>query len=281
MEDNSEPVRVLPIRLSSKHVPDIHIHQFPLLTRPLQAPPSAVLCGKRIVTRMKPAVGRIEIHVPVDPRPEVWNVERAKELGAARSEDDREKNQGSNEKEKDGDPRLSELRLRSEQIPQQGSHFLGVVRNGELHLHRISETHQFRPTLTYLDFLSRKNKRRNGYDSDSDEGPPPDPDEPAPMAILKKEKDKKATGDVREVQVSARKLEDKGGPQGQGGLTAARREMLHLIRTEEDEGWQDIGFYDVTTIESGDSFEGLFSQNQEVLECKTDMTAFLNDIQGL
>lgn len=117
---------------------------------------------------------------------------------------------------------------------------------GELHLHPVSETHQFRPTLTYLDFLSQKNRRRGGMgsDSDSDDGPPPDPDDPTPVAPTKKEK--KASGEAKEVQVSARKADDKGGMQPfQGGLSTVRREMLQAIRAEEDESWEDLHYNDV------------------------------------
>jgi DNA-directed RNA polymerase-3 subunit RPC5 len=126
-----ELVNVLPIHYSNGHVPKIQIHQFPLLTRPLQAPPSAILSGKPISARIKPNVRRLEVHVPVDSRPEVWNIERTKELGAARAEDDREKNQESKGKEREGEePRLSEIRMRSEEIPQRGVHMLGIVRAG-------------------------------------------------------------------------------------------------------------------------------------------------------
>ena len=117
---------------------------------------------------------------------------------------------------------------------------------GKLYLHPISQTHQFRPTLTYLDILSRKNKRSRGgdSDSDSDDGPPPDPDEIAPAVPLKKEK--KAAGEAKEVHVSARKSDDQSGLGGQGSLSAVRREMLHIIRVEEEEQWESLAFCNVT-----------------------------------
>lgn len=124
---------------------------------------------------------------------------------------------------------------------------LGIT--GQLHLHPVSEMHQLRPSLTYLDVLSRKNKRRTGggggSESDTDDGPPPDPDEPVPPPPSIK-KEKKVTGEAREVQVSARKAsDDKGGVQPlQGGLSTVRREMLLAIRAEEDEPWEDLDFCD-------------------------------------
>ncbi|KAG5349884.1 hypothetical protein C0989_001423 [Termitomyces sp. Mn162] len=261
---DDELISLLPICYSTAQSPNIHMHQFPLLTRPLQVPPSAVLSGKRITARIKHQVRKLELHLPADTRSEVWNVDRSKELGAARAEDDREKNQETKGKERSGEePRLSEVRMQSEEVPQKGTYMLGIVRDGEyrllvesvfliapcnsgqLYLHPISQTHQFRPTLTYLDMLSRKNKRnRSGDDSDSDDGPPPDPDEPAPVMLPKKEK--QSSGESREVQVIARKTEDKGSGQIQGGLSVVRREMLQAIRVEEDEEWENLQFYDIT-----------------------------------
>jgi len=269
--------------LSNTLAPNVQLHQFPLLNRPLEVPPSAALSGKRIRARLKPNTKRLEVHVPVDTRPEVWNSDKSKELGAGRLEDDKEKNQDVGRvKLKDGEePRLSEIRLQSEQIPHTGAYMLGIVRDGHLHLHPISETHQLRPTLTYLDVLSRRSRRSRGggSDSDSDDGPPPDPDEPAPVPAPKKEK--KAAGEAKEIQVAARKSEDKGGQNLQGGLSAVRREMLLAIRAEEDEAWEDLDYHGGEAAESGEAYEAVFSQNVEELDSKSNVTTFIKNIRGL
>ena len=128
-------ISTLPIHISSSLLPGLQIYQFPLLTRPLQVPPSAAQSGKKIRARMKPKTGRLEIHVPVDTRQEVWNKERSKELGRARTEDDAEKGHGDKGKQKETDDyRLSEIRLQSERIPDRGTYMLGVVREGKLSL---------------------------------------------------------------------------------------------------------------------------------------------------
>lgn len=128
MEDDDEIIDVLPIHFSNRLDPFIQLHQFPLLTRPLQVPPAAAASGKRIAARIKPKVRRLEIHVPADPRPDVWNIERAKSYGAARVEDDKERNQDQGER--DADARLSDARLKSEKIPERGNYVLGIVRDG-------------------------------------------------------------------------------------------------------------------------------------------------------
>ena len=138
IKEHDELVSVLPIHFSDALAPNIHIHQFPLLTRSLQEPPSALLSGKRINARIKPQTRRLEIHVPVDTRPEVCNLERSKELGAARADDDKEHNQDKKEKAReDEEPRLSETRLRSEEIVHKGAQVLGIVRDGKLDCYKL------------------------------------------------------------------------------------------------------------------------------------------------
>jgi hypothetical protein len=130
--DDDPVVSVLPIHYSNALSPNLHIHQFPLLSRPLQTPPSAALSGKRIRARIKPNVRRLEVHVPADTRSGFWNVDKSKELGAARTDDDRDKNQevGKGKQREGEEPRLGEVRMRSEQIPQKGAYMLGIVRGG-------------------------------------------------------------------------------------------------------------------------------------------------------
>ncbi|KAH9946798.1 hypothetical protein B0H21DRAFT_778910 [Amylocystis lapponica] len=255
--DEDRLVSVLPIHFSNALLPNV--------------PPSAAASGKR--------VRRLEVHVPVDTRPEVWNGERSRELGKARNQE------SARVKLREGEePRLAEVRMRSEQIPQTGAYVLGVVRDGRLHLHPISETHQLRPSLTYMDVLTRKNKRHRGAggsDDDSDYGPPPDPDEPAPAPAPAPKKEKKPAVDAKEVQVSVRKAGDDKSSQFQGGLTAVRREMLMMIHAEEDAKWDDYDYCDGEAAESNEAFEAVFSQSTEQLECKTDITSVLKDIRGL
>lgn len=172
---------------------------------------------------------------------------------------------------------------------------------GVLHLHPISETYQFRPTLTHIDVLNRKNKRSRGgadSDNDSDDGPPPDPDEPTPNSPPKEKKEKKKVGESKEVQVSVRKVTDDKGMSLGGGLTAVRRDMLMAIRAEEDEKWEDYEYHDeevgasvvlmtvqeLTVGQAGESleaFDSVLSKNEDILECKTDITQMLKSIHGL
>ena len=104
----------------------------------------------------------------------------------------------------------------------------------------------------------RRNSRRgpgHGSDSDSDDGPPPDPDEPASAPAPKKEKTRKPAEEAKEVHVSMRKGDDKGMG-AQGGLSAVRREMLMMLREEDEEPWQEMSFNQGDVSESnGYKFE--------------------------
>jgi len=134
MEEEDEIVASLPIHYSERLHPNVHLHQFQLLSRPLQVPPSASVAGKLIKARYKPKSGRYEIYVPNDVRPEVWDSAKGRDLGAARYEEDREDAAHHDVKFKEKDPRemrLNETQLLSERVPHAGAYVLGIVRDGE------------------------------------------------------------------------------------------------------------------------------------------------------
>ncbi|KAH7344669.1 DNA-directed RNA polymerase III subunit Rpc5 [Rhizoctonia solani] len=289
MDENDTIETTLPIYLSNSLNENLHIFQYPLLSRPLEVPPSATLTGKRIKARHKSKAGRYEVHVPNDVREEVWNVERGRELGQARAEEDAaeagteeettkgKKRDYEREEREQEEKRLGEVRLRSEKLESTSVYMLGVVRDGKLYLHPIHDVLQLRPSLTYLDAMSKKQKRARGDDSD-DEGPPPDPDEPAPPPTAPKEKKKTES---KEVLVTARKTDDKSGTQTVGGLSAIRREMLNIIREEQEEQWQSLDYKGIQTRQSTEWLDEIFNTNDENMKCTTSASEMLSSINGL
>ncbi|KAG9011459.1 hypothetical protein FRB94_008290 [Tulasnella sp. JGI-2019a] len=317
-EGGNRLLATIPIHLATSLGNNLHLHQFPLLTRPLAVPPSARLSGKRIKVRVKPAVGVWEMHVPVDRRKEVWNPERAGEHGGAREEGDREerrvrdeeadevkvepgtatskskskkkgkgkasarsddedsdedmedvkgkgkKNGGGTSGEKN--PPLGEVRMRSDKVDKNGDYFVGVMRDGKLHLHRISEIQQFRPTLTYLDVLARQKSKPATLD-DGEEGDEPEPAIPA------------AAPKAREVVVSARGGE--AGGSGMGQMTALRREMIAAARKEQKGAWVDLEWFDEMDLSAGASKARLLSTSLEQLKCTSSFGDILIGIEGL
>lgn len=228
------------------------------------------------------------MHVPADTRADVWNPDRARELGAARGEEDNDENYGvaaaattSKSKIKEDPParKLAEIRMRSEPTADRAVYMLAVVRDGELHLHPVSRTLQFRPTMSYLDVLARKTKpRRHGADSDSDDGPPPDPDEPPPPPTAKAKS--KAAPEAREVQLSVKKANDDKMAQALGGLTQVRKDMLIKLREEAEETWEDWDYRDSDTQQAHESLDKIVSQSREPLKCDTTTSKFYRDVPG-
>ncbi|GJJ09479.1 hypothetical protein Clacol_003702 [Clathrus columnatus] len=270
--DSDDPiVAILPVLFTTTLAPNLHLHQFPLLYRSLQVPPSASESGKRIRSRYKPRSGRLEVQVPVDVRKEVWNPDKGLEFGRARAEEDAERSFSERKKvrQTDTEHRLNDVRLRSERIAERGDYMLGIVRDGRLHLHPISQTHQLRPSLTYLDVLSQQLKRSKtlGSESDSDEAPPPDPDEPVASTSATKLKKEKQVSESKEIQVIAKKsTEDKTGSlHFQGGMSQIRREMLIIIRDEAEEQWVDLQYCDMENKDSLSIIEALSGQNDSTL----------------
>jgi len=120
-------VASLPIYLSTALVPNLQLYQYPLLQRPLQAPPSATIAGKKINARFKPETDIIEIHVPFDTREDVWNKKQGREYGQYRAEEDGQKATSKEER------RLDDLRLKSERIREGAAYMVGVIRDSQLY----------------------------------------------------------------------------------------------------------------------------------------------------
>jgi len=243
-------VASLPIHLSTALVPNLQLYQYPLLQRPLQVPPSAKTAGKKINARFKPETDVIEIHVPFDTREDVWNKKQGQEYGQYRAEEDGQKPISKEER------RLDDLRLKSERIREGAAYMIGVIRGStlyscyltvlelrginplidQLHLHRISATYKFRPSLTYVDLHSQKTKRRRGEEEGtlSDEAEEEEEDAKPRMKG-------KALGEAKEVMVSARKTGESKFPTGMSDM---RRELLRNLRAEELETWVPLKYQD-------------------------------------
>ncbi|CAK9786063.1 hypothetical protein CC85DRAFT_15598 [Cutaneotrichosporon oleaginosum] len=166
-DDDDEVVARLPVYISPSLGPNLAIFQYPLQHRSLRVPNWAADRGKRITSRVKEGVGRVEVEVPVDANPSVWRDERARELGfVPAAANGREEEDGREGKEKDKKKKKEvgwgdKMRLRSEIVPtKEGTYFSGIVHEGALHLHPINRMLQFRTSLAYLDDYDNKNRPR-------------------------------------------------------------------------------------------------------------------------
>lgn len=142
-ESDDEIAYTLPIYLSASLSPSLNLFQYPLQHRSLSVPSWASDRGKKITTRVKENVGRIEIEVPVDAGADVWREDRAKELGfvndvkALNGGDVIGGVNGDKGKDKRGAKRKKDekwgdkTRLTSENLPNVTGYYSGIVHDGK------------------------------------------------------------------------------------------------------------------------------------------------------
>lgn len=130
-EDPSDSIAyTLPIYLSAQLAPSLQLFQYPLHHRPITISPYAQSKGHTITARMKEAVERFELEVPVDMREDVWDEEKAEEMGFGGRDGmsgKEEKKKGKGEKEGWG----SKMRLKSEEVPHVTGYWSGIVHDSE------------------------------------------------------------------------------------------------------------------------------------------------------
>lgn len=144
-DEDDEIVSTLPVYISPALHPSLSVFQYPLQHRSLRVPQWATDRGKRITTRVKESVGRVEVEIPVDGDHKVWRDERARDLGF--TPDVRENGHeaengttvgaagaaGAGAKKKKTEKWGDKMRLRSEPVPVPGGaqYYSGIVHDGE------------------------------------------------------------------------------------------------------------------------------------------------------
>ncbi|GHJ87663.1 hypothetical protein NliqN6_4065 [Naganishia liquefaciens] len=243
LDPDDEIAYTLPVYMTQNLSPDLNLFQYPLHHRAPQVSEWAASRGQSVTARMKEQVERFELEIPIDMRSEVWDEEKAEQLGFAAEESGKK---GKGREEGWG----SKMRLRSEAVPEVTGYWAGVVHDGALHLHPVGHLQQLRPALGYLDALEaqdraekeRARRRENGEDDDDDDDEP----EPSGKASSSKAKPKKEM-EVKTVQLSmAAAPEDtiplrRGSKMGTGGTvgttTQIRNKIVKALAAEAEDTW--------------------------------------------
>ena len=151
-ESDDEIIAQLPIYLSPSLYPSLHLFQYPLHDQSLSVSTWAESRGKYLTARVKEAVGRVEVEIPVDAGTNVWRDDRARDLGFVgdvnavngvadveggfrpegrgldkEKDRDKEKKKKKVKEEKWGD----KMRLRSEVVPNATGYYSGIMHDGE------------------------------------------------------------------------------------------------------------------------------------------------------
>ncbi|RXK41678.1 hypothetical protein M231_00913 [Tremella mesenterica] len=166
--EDDEIIEELPIYLSASLFPNLALFQYPLVQKALLSS-WARERRKHISLRVKEDVGRVEVEVPVNEDEEFWRYEKASELSFTTDVGNEDGVVGGKEgkkgkkKEKWGE----KMRLKSEMLPHKSGYYCGVIHEGALHLHPVSQQMQFRTSLAYLDDLSAPSKKKEEEDEEA------------------------------------------------------------------------------------------------------------------
>lgn len=256
---DGDRIASLPVYLSDSlpATSTLHVMQYPTYPRgrPLPVPDSARSRGMSERLRFKPGSNHVEVELPLDMRPAVYNLDRGIDMakGANPDEDAEDEAAGSSSsrrpkvKREPGlsslahhhtpavDKRLERTRLKSSLVPNQTNYLVGVVRDGALHLTPLHSILQLRPSMHYLDGLddlADAEKRRvpsgGGGDGEEEEG-----GEAAAAAAPAKK--------VQNINVTIRGGPDgPGGGRGGAGPMDSRDLLMAAQREAEAEKWVNL-----------------------------------------
>ncbi|BEI80237.1 hypothetical protein CcaverHIS002_0107660 [Cutaneotrichosporon cavernicola] len=240
-DEDDEVVARLPVYISPSLAQNLAIFQYPLQHRSLRVPTWAADRGKRITSRVKEGVGRVEVEVPVDANAGVWRDERARELAFVPANTVN----GEEGKKKKEIQWGDKMRLRSEVVPtKEGTYFSGIVHEGALHLHPINRMLQFRTSLAYLDDYDNKNR---------------------PRAVEEEEKKK-----VAQRKDLPKSLDDPNND-GSGSIKDFRTKMWSMQAREDEEKWVPYEWNEGAENEAvTESLENLLvhQDRRGMLDCK-------------
>lgn len=139
----------LPVYLSTSlpSTSSIHVFQYPIFNKenPLPVPSQARSAGLNETIRWRPKANRIEIELPIDDRPSVYDSEKGRKFGKGakiekeigneiKVKKEKEKERGRNgmmEEEKKESNKLRKTRLESNEIPHTTGYMIGIIRDGE------------------------------------------------------------------------------------------------------------------------------------------------------
>ncbi|CEH14055.1 RNA Polymerase C (III) 37 kDa subunit [Ceraceosorus bombacis] len=293
-EESRDPslLASLPVYLSSSLPPSsrLSLFQYPTYPRgqPLPIPDSARSRGLSEAARWRPKANRVEVELPLDLRPVVYNMDKGQNMamgaehggtfgkdssaGSSAMGDDQRRVKVKREKEDlpAKIKRLERTRLESSLVPNQTKYMVGVIRDGALHLTPLDSVLQLRPSMHYLDGLDVQAR-------------------------------KEAKADRGEEDDSGAEGGGGGGASGKvngsASAAAAKRSIVNvtnrsgedtkqnIMRTQheaEAESWIELAWKTEETSEAQKVFESqLFASTKTPLQCTTKMREFLpSGIEG-
>lgn len=166
------------------------LFQYPLYQRdhPLPVPASAAQRDQHVASRWRPRANRVEMELPLDVRPSIYNAEKGSEFaeGCRRMGKIPVPGQVKQERPSNDTPRFDRMRLESSAVPNAAEYMVGTIKDGvlfypfvfaytgELHLTPLHAVLQLRPSMQHVDLQDQaeenERRRERGAPNSDEEG---------------------------------------------------------------------------------------------------------------
>ncbi|CAI5740706.1 unnamed protein product [Peronospora destructor] len=207
MEEAEEDpvVREIPVHLTNEACRNLFMVQFPLRPtyRPLPEPPRRA--------RVKPINQMMQLDFAVDQRSGHFDPDAEDYL------------------------KQTHLRMQSAHVPALTNYVVGVFRQGQLHLTRLSSVVQMRPSLSHID--DAVNEDEKDMEVEAKREPP--------------------STEMKEVQFQFKKK------QSERAISAIQNSYAYKKQQIDAENWIELQVYDKKSAGAADEFESLFSEKEE------------------
>ncbi|CAJ0845438.1 14448_t:CDS:2 [Entrophospora sp. SA101] len=155
--DSNDIVQEIPIFLSQQLSNNLYIVQHPV--RPHNNPYTGI--NAPCEARFKQDSVKLELDIPLQTNSKWYDHERGKDLALGLNDKEAKTIYDRTWRRDQSEGLLDRQTLQSTIVPQQANYWMGVVKDGNLHLTPIRSTFQLRPGLKYLDKIDEKQKNAN------------------------------------------------------------------------------------------------------------------------
>lgn len=286
----------------------LQVFQYPTYPKghPLPFPKSARERGLQAAMRTRPRAKRVEIELPLDLRPPVYNTDRGEEFGegaaaagpigpgpkganatssAMKGGEKRVKSEFggyqsfSSSSSSDNRKKLERTRLESILMPHQTNYMLGVIRDKAVHLTPVDSVHQLRPSMHYIDALEALKRQQDKAAEEQNRAEDEDDDDVRPNGASNAQKARKA----QSLNVSIRNDGSSSSATRQGASGGnpggdSRDYLMQAEREAESERWISLDWkMDEKSDEARKTFDShLFAVDKTTrLQCKTKPREYL------
>ncbi|CAJ0759984.1 24626_t:CDS:2 [Entrophospora sp. SA101] len=261
--DSNDIVQEIPIFLSQQLSNNLYIVQHPV--RPHNNPYTGI--NAPCEARFKQDSVKLELDIPLQTNSKWYDHERGKDLALGLNDKEAKTIYDRTWRRDQSEGLLDRQTLQSTIVPQQANYWMGVVKDGNLHLTPIRSTFQLRPGLKYLDKIDEKQKNANKK-----------------AQAMEEEDTNNEFGSINggnkqstdEFIIGSSKTKITGKVKGKNTETNTEKSSIkknvrtNAQRFNDEEKWKKMKYYDYDSSETLETFHKLYALKNSPLKCKNN-----------